>query len=193
MKHLKLILSILFIFCLTRTYADDSNYLFRHYQVENGLSDNMATCCVQDRKGYIWIGTRDGLNRFDGYTFKVFRNDPDETETLGSNWITCLGCDMNGDLWVGTLSGLYQYDDEKESFRHIPFTADKGIDIFQFDKDIQVSLPKVAIARFGIGNVNEYIRFSYCFNRDFTSSTIFSACRQLITYFSLLFILIKKA
>lgn len=101
MKHLKLILSILFIFCLTRTYADDSNYLFRHYQVENGLSDNMATCCVQDRKGYIWIGTRDGLNRFDGYTFKVFRNDPDETETLGSNWITCLGCDMNGDLWVG--------------------------------------------------------------------------------------------
>lgn len=135
MKHLKLILSILFIFCLTRTYADDSNYLFRHYQVENGLSDNMATCCVQDRKGYIWIGTRDGLNRFDGYTFKVFRNDPDETETLGSNWITCLGCDMNGDLWVGTLSGLYQYDDEKESFRHIPFTADKGIDIFQFDKD----------------------------------------------------------
>ena len=56
MKHLKLILSILFIFCLTRTYADDSNYLFRHYQVENGLSDNMATCCVQDRKGYIWIG-----------------------------------------------------------------------------------------------------------------------------------------
>lgn len=70
---------------------------------------------------------------------------------------------------------------------------DKQVCFFQFDKDIQVSLPKVAIARFGIGNVNEYIRFSYCFNRDFTSSTIFSACRQLITYFSLLFILIKKA
>ena len=64
MKHLKLILSILFIFCLTRTYADDSNYLFRHYQVENGLSDNMATCCVQDRKGYIWIGTRDTKSRW---------------------------------------------------------------------------------------------------------------------------------
>lgn len=69
---------------------------------------------------------------------------------------------------------------------------DKQVCFFQFDKDIQVSLPKVAIARFGIGNVNEYIRFSYCFNRDFTSSTIFSACRQLITYFSLLFILIKR-
>ena len=135
MKHLKSVLIIAFILCLTRLHADDSNYLFRHYQVENGLSDNMATCCVQDRKGYIWVGTRDGLNRFDGYTFKVFRNDPDESETLGSNWITCLGCDTNGNLWVGTLSGLYQYDEEKESFRHIPFTADKEIKIFQFDKD----------------------------------------------------------
>lgn len=116
-------------------YADDGNYLFRHYQVENGLSDNMATCCIQDGKGYIWIGTRDGLNRFDGYTFKVFRNDPDEPATLGSNWITGLGCDRDGNLWAGTLSGLYQYDDERETFRHIPFTADKKIEIFQFDKD----------------------------------------------------------
>ena len=69
MKHLKLILSILFIFCLTRTYADDSNYLFRHYQVENGLSDNMATCCVQDRKGYIWIGTL-----WNGWLIGLFRD-----------------------------------------------------------------------------------------------------------------------
>ena len=77
MKHLKLILSILFIFCLTRTYADDSNYLFRHYQVENGLSDNMATCCVQDRKGYIGSGIRDGLKPLRRiYVQKVFRNDP---------------------------------------------------------------------------------------------------------------------
>lgn len=93
----------------------------------------MATCCVQDREGYIWIGTRDGLNRFDGYSFKVFRHDPDVAETLGSNWITCLGCDREGNLWVGTLSGLYRYDGARESFLHLPFTADKAIDNFQFD------------------------------------------------------------
>ena len=136
MNNWKHILGLLFaclVVCVAK--ADDSSYLFRHYQVENGLSDNMATCCVQDEKGYIWVGTRDGLNRFDGYAFKVFRHDPDVTETLGSNWITCLGCDRKGDLWVGTLSGLYQYDDERESFRHLPFTADKRIDIFQFDRD----------------------------------------------------------
>lgn len=133
MKHLKLILSVFFLFCLTRIAADDGNYLFRHYQVENGLSDNMVTSCVQDKNGYIWIGTRDGLNRFDGYTFKVFRNDPDEVETLGSNWITQLVCDRNGDLWIGTLSGLYRYDEEKEAFHHLSVTADKRIDVFGFD------------------------------------------------------------
>lgn len=135
MKRQQLIWSILFLFCIIRGYADNSNYLFRHYQVENGLSDNMATGCMQDKNGYMWIGTRDGLNRFDGYTFRVFRHDPDEAETLGSNWITCLSCDRQGNVWVGTLAGLYQYNDEKESFRHLPFTADKGIDQFQFDRD----------------------------------------------------------
>lgn len=140
MGHLKLILSILFLTCFFRVSADESNYLFRHYQVENGLSDNMVTCCVQDKSGYIWIGTRDGLNRFDGYTLKVFRNDSDDAESLGNNWITHLSCDEDGNLWVGTLSGLYQYNETKESFHHIPFTKNKGIELFQFDKNNQLWL-----------------------------------------------------
>lgn len=140
MNYLKLILSILFLTCSLTLLADESNYLFRHYQVENGLSDNMVTGCVQDKNGYIWIGTRDGLNRFDGYTFKVFRNDPDDAASLGNNWITHLNCDRDGNLWVGTLSGLYQYNEAKESFLHIPFTKNKGIDLFQFDKNNQLWL-----------------------------------------------------
>lgn len=140
MRHPKLILSILFLFCSLCLFAEESNYLFRHYQVENGLSDNMVTCCVQDKSGYIWIGTRDGLNRFDGYTFKVFRNDPDDAESLGNNWITHLGCDHDGNLWVGTLSGLYQYNETKESFLHVPFTKNKGVELFQFDKNNQLWL-----------------------------------------------------
>lgn len=68
---------------------------------------------------------------------------------------------------------------------------DKQVCFFQFDKDIQVSLPKVAIARFGIGNVNEYIRFSYCFNRDFTSSTIFRHADNSLHIFPIIY-LIKR-
>ena len=79
----------------------------------------MVTACIQDNDGFVWIGTRDGLNRFDGYSFKVFRHDPEVSSTLGSNWITSLNCDQTGNLWVGTLAGLFRYDKERESFHHL--------------------------------------------------------------------------
>lgn len=114
--------------------AQETNYIFRHYQVEHGLSDNMVTACIQDNDGFVWIGTRDGLNRFDGYSFKVFRHDPEVSSTLGSNWITSLNCDQTGNLWVGTLAGLFRYDKEHESFHHLSLTANKRISLFQFDQ-----------------------------------------------------------
>lgn len=135
MKHLFSIIILLLLICNSLLKAETKNYLFRHYQVENGLSDNMVSGCVQDKDGYIWIGTRDGLNRFDGYTYKVFRNDPDKSNTLGSNMITSLGCDRDGKLWVGTLAGIYQYDDSNETFHHLEFTSQKNITHFEFDKN----------------------------------------------------------
>lgn len=174
MRYLKLILSTLFIFFTFCIYADNSNYLFRHYQVENGLSDNMVTGCVQDKNGYIWIGTRDGLNRFDGYTFKVFRNDPDESESLGSNWVTYLATDMDGNLWVGTLSGLYQYNEAEESFFHISFTANKGIESFQFDKNNKLWLLMDGnLIQYNTSNA-EFRIFSGINNQSYTSFCITS-------------------
>ena len=123
--------------CLLPLFAwagQETNYIFRHYQVEHGLSDNMVTACIQDDDGFVWIGTRDGLNRFDGYSFKVFRHDPEVSSTLGSNWITSLNCDQTGNLWVGTLAGLFRYDKERESFHHLSLTANKRISLFQFDQ-----------------------------------------------------------
>lgn len=169
MKKQSYILLILFIFCLTARAAGDNNYLFRHYQAENGLSDNMVTCCTQDKNGYVWVGTRDGLNRFDGYTFKVFRNDPEKTETLGSNWITYLTCDRNGDVWVGTLSGLYQYNEATESFRHVAFTADKSIGLFLFDEDNKLwILMDGNLIRYNPSD-NKFRVFSPKNNRSYTS------------------------
>lgn len=100
------------------------SYYFRHYQVENGLSNNAVICSAQDKKGFLWFGTKDGLDRFDGYSFKVFRNDPDEKESIGSNFIHSLYVDPDDVLWVGTEKGLYRYDATTESFTRIstPFT-----------------------------------------------------------------------
>jgi ligand-binding sensor domain-containing protein/signal transduction histidine kinase len=92
------------------------SYYFRHFQVENGLSNNAVICCLQDKKGFLWFGTKDGLDRFDGYTFKIFRNDPDEKNSIGSNFIHSLYADKNDVLWVGTEKGLYRYDAMTESF-----------------------------------------------------------------------------
>jgi ligand-binding sensor domain-containing protein/signal transduction histidine kinase len=96
------------------------SYYFRHYQVENGLSNNAVICSVQDKQGFLWFGTKDGLDRFDGYSFKIFRNDPDEKGSIGSNFIHCLYEDRNGILWVGTENGLYKYDAPTESFSFLP-------------------------------------------------------------------------
>ncbi len=94
-------------------------YDFRHYQVENGLSNNAVICSVQDKAGFLWFGTKDGLNRFDGYTFKVFRNNPDDSSSIGSNFIYALFVDKKGTMWIGTEKGLYQYHAASESFSQV--------------------------------------------------------------------------
>lgn len=92
------------------------SYSFTHYQVENGLSNNAVLCSLQDKHGFMWFGTKDGLNRFDGYSFKVFRNTPGNASTIGNNIIYCLYQDHDGVLWVGTDDGIFRYNDVTESF-----------------------------------------------------------------------------
>jgi ligand-binding sensor domain-containing protein/signal transduction histidine kinase len=113
---LKLKTLLLAIVFLKASLVVAQPYYFRHYQVEDGLSNNAVVCCLQDSKGFLWFGTKDGLDRFDGYTFKIFRNNPDDTTSIGSNFIHALYADKNNVLWVGTDKGLYRYDETTESF-----------------------------------------------------------------------------
>jgi ligand-binding sensor domain-containing protein/signal transduction histidine kinase len=89
---------------------------FRSYQVEKGLSNNTVTCSLQDKRGFMWFGTKDGLNRFDGRGFKVFRQINGDSNSLGNNSITQLFLDKRGVLWAGTERGVYRYNEEKENF-----------------------------------------------------------------------------
>lgn len=108
------------------THAQD-RYDFRHYEVENGLSNNNVLCILQDKKGFMWFGTRDGLNRFDGYAFKIFRKDPSDPKTLGNDHINCILQDENELIWVGTQNGLYKYNPVDQSFEHVAVTAEKWV------------------------------------------------------------------
>lgn len=76
----------------------------------DGLSQSVVTCILQDNQGFLWIGTQDGLNRYDGYTFQIFRPDPNDPASISDNWINTLFQDRQGYLWIGTNEGLNRYD-----------------------------------------------------------------------------------
>jgi ligand-binding sensor domain-containing protein/signal transduction histidine kinase len=102
-------------------------YYFSHYQVENGLSNNAVMCSMQDHHGFMWFGTRDGLNRFDGLSFKVFRNNPANSNSIGSNAITCLYEDEENAIWAGTEKGIYKYDETTERFTQLKIAGNYSI------------------------------------------------------------------
>ncbi|WP_423146268.1 two-component regulator propeller domain-containing protein [Rubrolithibacter danxiaensis] len=89
---------------------------FKHISIEDGLSElNVRTIC-QDKYGFMWFGTRDGLNRYDGKKFKIYKNNPGDPHSLSNNFILSTTIDSKGTLWVGTIAGLNKYDRDKDRF-----------------------------------------------------------------------------
>jgi len=94
--------------------AQPDNLEFESFTTNNGLSQNEVFSIVQDKKGFIWMGTDEGLNRFDGYEFKVYNHSISNKNTLADNSIHALALDDDGTLWVGTANGLCRYYPETE-------------------------------------------------------------------------------
>ena len=90
---------------------------FAHYGLEAGLSQSTVQAILQDNQGFLWIGTQDGLNRFDGYSFKVFRSDPRNPASLSSGEVMSLAQGNDGALWIATNAGLNRYDPVSGRFR----------------------------------------------------------------------------
>ncbi|WP_337864563.1 two-component regulator propeller domain-containing protein [Ignavibacterium sp.] len=110
-KSLQLLLFINFIL-----YSQSIE--FRNYSVQYGLSNNSVNCVIQDNQGFIWFGSEDGLNRFDGYEFKVFRPSP-KKNSISAKDIWSLYQDNNGNIWIGTKSGdINKLDIKTRKFSH---------------------------------------------------------------------------
>jgi ligand-binding sensor domain-containing protein/signal transduction histidine kinase/CheY-like chemotaxis protein/AraC-like DNA-binding protein len=103
--------------CFSTIASGQSAKLFN---VDNGLSSSMVTAIHQDRSGFIWIATEDGLNRFDGIKFTVYRQDKANSGGVSSNFIQVLFEDHSGRMYTGSLHGLQYYDQAADSFRTIP-------------------------------------------------------------------------
>ncbi|MCP4605105.1 MAG: response regulator [Proteobacteria bacterium] len=92
---------------------------FDHISIEQGLSSSIVTSIVQDNKGFMWIGTESGLNRYDGYNFAVYEHDPQDSNSLSSSYIGVIYNDQVGTLWIGTYGGgLDRFDQSSERFIH---------------------------------------------------------------------------
>jgi PAS domain S-box-containing protein len=92
---------------------------FTHYSVEHGLSQAAVESIIQDRRGFIWLGTEEGLNRFDGHTFVTYTNDKNAADSLAHNWVWALHEDARGSIWIGTDGGgLDRLDPLHGTFEH---------------------------------------------------------------------------
>ncbi|MCH5718047.1 ligand-binding sensor domain-containing protein [Niabella hibiscisoli] len=100
-------------------------FYFRHYEVEDGLSNNTVIAALQDSHGFIWLGTSEGLNRFDGNNFKVYRHQANKKHSLKSNSVYCLYEDKKDRIWVGTEKGIALYNIDLDQFQH-PFSMEDG-------------------------------------------------------------------
>lgn len=105
-----------FVSSATQGYFREPNLRFDRISIDDGLSQGQVRCILQDETGYMWFGTQDGLNRYDGYEFTIFVSRPGDSTSLSGNEVYSLIEDRNGDLWVGTNRGLNRFSTATGSF-----------------------------------------------------------------------------
>ncbi len=110
-------------------------YNFTNYSINDGLSQSVVNCTFQDSRGFLWIGTQNGLNKFDGETFEIFRFNPLDTGSISNDWIYAISEDIEGNLWIGTKDGLNKYIFKQNKFKRIAYNTDYIYDITQYSYD----------------------------------------------------------
>ncbi|MBK0384062.1 response regulator [Pedobacter sp. SD-b] len=121
---MKRVFSILF-FCLTFLISH-AQHLINQLSVNQGLSHSDVSVMLQDKSGFIWLGTNNGLNRFDGYDFKVFKNDLNDENSLPNNRIKSLLCDSKNRIWIASETNVIAYYDPVSGrFKKIPLSEKK--------------------------------------------------------------------
>ncbi|CAN5177915.1 sensor histidine kinase [soil metagenome] len=102
--------------CCVLTNAQNLPIHFDHLGTEDGLSHSNTLSITQDKQGFMWFGTWEGLNKYDGYTIKVYKNNPLDKNSIPDNFISGFAKSKNGDLWIGTGNGFCRYNSSSEQF-----------------------------------------------------------------------------
>src|ERR1051325_838971 len=109
-------------FFFGKLFSQNDTLFFRHYNLEQGLSNRNVTSVIQDSLGFMWYGTHEGINKFDGYKFIPFKHDPKNPNSLVSDDVSCMAVEKNGMIWIGTrMKGVNlfsPYTHEFTIFKH---------------------------------------------------------------------------
>lgn len=126
MKAIRFLLLLVMQLCCYCAIAQQQHLKFEHFDINAGLSQNHIMCILQDSRGFMWFGTRDGLNKYDGYKFTVYKNDAKDSNSISNNFISGIVEDANGFIWIATRGGgLNRYDKEKDQFKRFKHDAKK--------------------------------------------------------------------
>jgi len=112
-----LVTSVLTVFTPCFSQLPPKHAQFRHLSADNGLSNNQIRAILQDKEGFMWIGTADGLNRYDGHFFHIYRHDPSDSTSIVSGEITCLLETLDGRLWIGSNEGVCVFNKQTDKFK----------------------------------------------------------------------------
>lgn len=122
-----LFFSFFLAYCLLLTglsYGQSAK--FRHLTIDDGLSQNSVQDFIQDPLGFIWIATQDGLNRYDGYNFRIYKNDLKDSNSISTNYLRCLYVASDSNIWIGTRNRVLEcFDHRSGRFIHHPLPAQK--------------------------------------------------------------------
>jgi signal transduction histidine kinase/ligand-binding sensor domain-containing protein/DNA-binding response OmpR family regulator len=164
------------------TFSQKPTLKFEHLGINNGLSQNNVLCVLQDHKGFMWFGTRDGLNKYDGYRFTVYKNDSKDPNSISNNFVTDMLEDSNGNIWIATWGGgLNMLNEGKNRFTRFKYDAN---DKYSISSDLIICLKKDQQGNLWIGTengglnrydqkTNQFIRFTHQENDPKSLSDVF--------------------
>lgn len=133
MKRISVTLFIWIVF-ITQTYSQQYN--FTNYSINEGLSQSVVNCVFQDSRAYIWIGTQNGLNRFNGESFDVYNYSPVDSNSISNNWIYSIAEDKEGNLWLGTKNGINKYIFNENRFEQVNYLTEFVYDVTRYPYDL---------------------------------------------------------
>ncbi len=123
-KNIQVLIYLCILSSLPCYAGDNTHYYFKTLDIQNGLSQNTVNTILQDKQGFMWFGTQDALNRYDGLSFRIFKRE--DGCGLGNNFITVLHEDEEGYIWIGTGAGVYIYNPVLESITAFDMISDTG-------------------------------------------------------------------